>query len=80
MKERNEQTVPTAREKGLVVKSLNDEVLVYDLERDKAHALNQSAAFVWKKCNGHRTVTDIAHAVSKEFKNGSRRTNCVART
>jgi hypothetical protein len=68
MKQANERIVPTAREKGLVIKSLNDEVLVYDLERDKAHALNQSAAFVWKKCNGRRTVTDIAEAVSKEFK------------
>lgn len=68
MNQSNEQIVPPAREKGLVVKSLNDEVLVYDLERDKAHALNQSAAFVWKKCNGRRTVNDIAQAVSKEFK------------
>ena len=67
MKEANEQIVPPAREKGLVVKSLNDEVLVYDLERDKAHALNQSAAFVWKNCDGRRTVDDLAQAVSKEF-------------
>lgn len=68
MKQENEQVVPRARKDGLVVKGLNDEVLVYDLERDKAHCLNQSAAFVWKKCNGRRTVAEVAQALGKEFK------------
>ncbi len=68
MKQANEQIVPRARKTGLVVKGLNEEVLVYDLERDKAHSLNQSAAFVWKKCNGRRTVSEVAEAMSKEFK------------
>ena len=68
MKETNEQVVPRARKAGLVVRDLNDEVLVYDLERDKAHSLNASAAFVWKKCNGRRTISDVALQMSKEFK------------
>ena len=67
MKQENEQVVPRARKAGLVVKGLNDEILVYDLERNKAHCLNQSAAFVWKKCNGRRTVAEVAQALSKEF-------------
>jgi hypothetical protein len=64
----NEQVVPRARKAGLVVKDLNDEVLIYDLERDKAHSLNSSAAFVWKKCNGRRTVAEVSQALSTEFK------------
>ncbi|MGI8919893.1 MAG: PqqD family protein [Pyrinomonadaceae bacterium] len=68
MKQAKEQIVPRARKAGLVVKGLNEEVLVYDLERDRAHSLNQSAAFVWKQCNGRRTVSEVAQAMSKEFK------------
>lgn len=68
MKQENEQVVPRARKADLVVKDLKDEVLVYDLKRDKAHSLNQSAAFVWKKCNGRRTVAEVAQALGKEFK------------
>ena len=68
MKQATVRTMPRARKAGLVVKGLNDEVLVYDLERDKAHSLNASAAFIWKKCNGRRTVAEVAQAVSKEFK------------
>jgi Coenzyme PQQ synthesis protein D (PqqD) len=61
------ERIPRARKDDLVVKGLNDEVLVYDLKRDKAHSLNASAAFIWKKCNGRRTVAEVAQALSKEF-------------
>jgi hypothetical protein len=51
---------PKARRSGLVIKNLADEVLVYDLETNHAHCLNQSAALVWKYCDGRRTVAEIA--------------------
>jgi hypothetical protein len=50
---------PMARKNGLVVQEIPDEVLVYDLDANKAHCLNQSAAFVWKSCNGSNSVGDI---------------------
>ncbi|MBV9240371.1 MAG: PqqD family protein [Acidobacteria bacterium] len=53
------ETNPKARQKGLVVQEMPDEVLVYDLDSNKAHCLNSSAALVWRSCDGTRTVTDI---------------------
>jgi len=50
---------PVARHSGLVVQEMPDEVLVYDLDTNKAHCLNQSAAFVWRSCNGNNSVVDI---------------------
>lgn len=50
---------PMARQNGLVVQEMPDEVLVYDLDTNKAHCLNQSAAFVWRSCNGTNSVADI---------------------
>jgi hypothetical protein len=61
-----EQTKPQARSEGLVIQELSDEVLVYDLERDKAHCLNQTAAIVWKNCDGKNSVSDLAQILSKE--------------
>jgi hypothetical protein len=61
-----EQTKPRARSEGLVVQVLSDEVLIYDLERDKAHCLNQTAAIVWKNCDGSSSVSDLAQILSKE--------------
>ncbi|MGQ0543255.1 MAG: PqqD family protein [Blastocatellia bacterium] len=51
---------PTARKTGLVVQEVTDEVLLYDLESNKAHCLNQTAALVWKSCNGNNSVSEIA--------------------
>ena len=58
--------VPQARTTGVVVEHLADEVLVYDLERDRAHCLNLAAARVWEKCDGRHSVTEIASEVGDE--------------
>lgn len=58
---------PLARRQGLVIQRLPDEVLVYDLDRDKAHCLNQTAALVWEHCNGRATTTDIARSVGRKL-------------
>lgn len=55
---------PRARQASLVVKEVEDETLVYDLETDKAHCLNSTAARVWKSCDGQTTVTEIAAQLS----------------
>lgn len=58
-KDRSKQ-LPKARQSQLIVKDLPDEVLVYDLDRDKAHCLNHTAGMVWKNCDGKSNVTEIA--------------------
>ena len=54
-----------ARKNGLVVQEMPDEVLIYDLNSNKAHCLNNSAALVWRSCNGTNSITDIV----REFEN-----------
>jgi len=57
---------PLARHKQLIVKHLQDEVLIYDFDRDKAHCLNQTAAQVWQACDGKRDVAELREFVGKE--------------
>lgn len=59
----NNSQCPVARKSGLVVQDVPDEVLVYDLESNKAHCLNQSAAMIWKSCDGNTSVSEIAKLV-----------------
>lgn len=59
---------PRARTEELIVRELPDEVLVYDLRTHKAHCLNQTAALVWKHCDGSKSVPDIAQELRREFK------------
>ena len=51
---------PVARKTGLVIQEVPEEVLVYDLDTNKAHCLNKTAALVWKSCDGTRSVPEIA--------------------
>ncbi len=53
----SKQPLPVARHKNLIVKELPDETLIYDLDSDKAHCLNQTAALVWKNCDGTRSAS-----------------------
>ena len=74
----NNSQVPVARKQGLVVQEMPDEVLIYDLDTNKAHCLNQTAAFVWKSCDGKNTVERIAGMLEKEFaREGQRRFGLV---
>jgi hypothetical protein len=57
--------LPKARKEKLIIKELADETLVYDLENDKAHCLNQTAACVWKYCDGKRSISEIGELMSK---------------
>lgn len=60
--------LPRKREQNLVVDDgLPDELLVYDLDRHKAHCLNLSAALVWKNCDGKSTASEIARRVRKKL-------------
>lgn len=62
----NNSQKPEARQDGLVIQDMPEEILVYDLGTNKAHCLNQTAAFVWKACDGKNTVTDIASLFSNK--------------
>jgi hypothetical protein len=62
----NNSQRPIARKNGLVVQEVPDEVLVYDLDSNKAHCLNQSAAIIWRSCDGNNSVTDIAKLVENQ--------------
>ncbi len=65
----NNPQKPVARQQGLVIQELPDEILVFDLETNKAHCLNQTAAFVWKSCDGEKSVTDIVRLLGVESGN-----------
>lgn len=60
--------VPRARKESLIVTEVPDEVLVYDLQNDKAHCLNRPAAVVWANCDGQKTVAQVSQALERELK------------
>src|SRR5438309_7349205 len=59
--------LPVARKEGLLIERLSDEVLVYDLGREKAHCLNQAAALIWDHCDGKTSVKEMAHILRESL-------------
>lgn len=70
MKRSNGQSLPKARKNDLVTRQIPGELLVYDLKRHKAFCLNDTAASIWKNCNGKRTISDLARGTGTGGKNG----------
>ena len=68
MTERSEEQLPVARRERLLVEKLPDEVLVYDLDRNKAHCLNSTAALIWNHCDGRTSVEDLVLILEEQSK------------
>jgi hypothetical protein len=56
---------PKARKDDLVTRQIPGELLIYDLKRHKAFCLNETAASIWKNCNGKKTIADLTAALQR---------------
>jgi hypothetical protein len=62
-----DQLAPKARKNKLIVKELPGEVLVYDENNHQAHCLNETAALVWKFCDGRTSIPQMTRMLEKEM-------------
>ena len=58
---------PVARKKDIVVQETKNEMLIYDLNENRAYCLNETSALVWKLCDGERTALKIRDEMSKRL-------------
>jgi hypothetical protein len=54
---------PKARKQNFLVESLDDEILLYDVQTNEATCLNASAVLIWELCDGQRTIGKIRDEV-----------------
>lgn len=67
MTRRKGRGLPQAREEGLIISELPDEVLVLDTGENKAHCLNDFASHVWKRCDGETTVKEMTLLLGRDL-------------
>jgi hypothetical protein len=53
------KTTPRARNENIVVQNLKGEVLLYDLKINRAYCLNETAAAVYRHCDGKTTFEEL---------------------
>ncbi len=52
--------MPKARADGLIVQPIENELVLYNYQREFVHLLNPTAARVWQQSDGSRTVSEIS--------------------
>lgn len=57
---------PLRRQRQLITKEVDGELLVYDRENDRVHCLNATAAFVWKHSDGQTSVATMAQLLKDD--------------
>src|ERR1041385_8892723 len=60
-----EPRLPRARAAGLSSKTLRGELVIYDHERHRCHALNRTASLVWGSCDGETTLAQITSRLTE---------------
>lgn len=64
----NSGNYPLSRKDNIVIQEFDNEILIYDLMKNKALCLNQTSAMVWQECDGTKSVAEISLILSKKFK------------
>jgi hypothetical protein len=59
---------PQSRKQDLVQQEVDGELLIYDLERNKAFCLNQTSMLVWQACDGKRTIAEINDWLGRQLR------------
>jgi hypothetical protein len=51
---------PKAKQENLLTEEVGGELLIYDVNSNRAHCLNETAAAIWQNCNGRRSIGTLA--------------------
>lgn len=60
-------TTPSVRKNDIVVQELGNELLIYDLNANKALSLNETLSLVWQLSDGGKTISEIATEAAKRL-------------
>ena len=55
------------RRPDVLSRLIDGETVVLDRQAGLVHQLNQTASYVWERCDGQSTMTDIAHGLAQTF-------------
>jgi len=57
--------LPLRRRTGLIIQEIENELLIYDQERDRSHCLNWTAMLIWEVCDGRTSKSEMCRVLSQ---------------
>ena len=58
--------IPKPRQ-NILVQEVDNEVLIFDKKDNKIHQLNETASFIWEKCDGINSIDVIVSELVSDF-------------
>ena len=58
---------PKKNEK-ILLRDMKDGIILYDVDRGKAHVLNLFASYIWDHCDSQHSVKEIIETIEEELK------------
>jgi hypothetical protein len=55
------------RRSDVSIREVEDDTVVLDRAAEQIHRLNSTASFIWHRCDGRRTVREIADELAGSF-------------
>lgn len=55
------------RRAGVATRGVEGEIVLLDRRRHLVHQLNQTASYIWRRCDGYHTVAEIARELARDF-------------
>lgn len=55
------------RKKGVLERSVGEERMLYDTLQRTVHVLNDTAYFLWQRCDGNHTLEQIAEEAANAY-------------
>jgi hypothetical protein len=55
------------RRSDVSIRAVEDDTVVLDRAAEQIHRLNSTASFIWHRCDGRRTVREIADELAGSF-------------
>ncbi len=59
--------LPLARKVNIVVQESGSDLLVYDLDTNRAICLNNTSSLIWKKCDGTKSPWEIGNELQRDL-------------
>jgi hypothetical protein len=62
-----QQHRPLVRTNQLVCEDVSEECVIYDAREKRAHHLNSTSTWIWRRCDGNTTIEALADSLAQEF-------------
>jgi hypothetical protein len=58
---------PAVRKDQLICEDVSEECVIYDGRQTKAHHLNSTLTWIWRRCDGNTSIESLASAFEQQF-------------